>query len=157
MQRNWSGVSWRVWGGFALTVALCLGVVVPVSAKLTTIKLSGPMAPSGSIYSYVMSPDSRYAVYRADQDVHNVWELYSVPIAGGAPVNAAAAQSQLDSLRKKQKALAERVVSLARKHAFSRVRVGLEATNLGALPRALPPGRGPRWRRSPKTPPSAGR
>ena len=63
------------------------------------VKLNGKLIQGGNI-SYVdiildkyipqinvrISPDSRYVVYQADQDVDEIFELYSVPIGGGNPV-----------------------------------------------------------------------
>ncbi|MCJ7661259.1 MAG: hypothetical protein MUO67_19085, partial [Anaerolineales bacterium] len=50
------------------------------------VKLNGEMVDDGSVdYFYiVISPDSKYVVYRADQDSRTVDELYSVPINGPA-------------------------------------------------------------------------
>jgi Tol biopolymer transport system component len=66
--------------------------------ELYSVPIEGPASagvklnlslPSGSSVSTVpghvhISPDSSRVVYRADQDRHNMWELYSVPIAGPA-------------------------------------------------------------------------
>ena len=53
----------------------------------TPIKISGPMVSNGDVQneSFEISPDGSLAVYRADQDTNNVFELYSVPINGGTP------------------------------------------------------------------------
>jgi len=62
---------------------------VPIEGPASAgVKLNLPL-PSGSSVSTVpghvhISPDSSRVVYRADQDRHNMWELYSVPIAGPA-------------------------------------------------------------------------
>jgi Tol biopolymer transport system component len=57
-------------------------------------RLSGPLTAGGEVSdgwstvspAFRISPDGRYAVYRADQEVDEQFELYSVPLAGGAPV-----------------------------------------------------------------------
>jgi len=51
-----------------------------------TVRLNEEMVDDSSVdYFYiVISPDSRYVVYRADQDSRTVDELYSVPIDGPA-------------------------------------------------------------------------
>ena len=63
--------SWRV-----LAVAVASAYAMP--AKLNT-----PPAPGGQTRQFVLSPNSTRAVYRADQDTDEVFELYSVPIGGG--------------------------------------------------------------------------
>lgn len=53
-----------------------------------TVKLNTPFAPFNGFASVVdpfkISPDSSRVVYHADQDTNFVFELYSVPITGGA-------------------------------------------------------------------------
>jgi dipeptidyl aminopeptidase/acylaminoacyl peptidase len=52
------------------------------------VKLNGSLVSGGDIpdLDFQVSPDSSRVVYRADQDTDGVWELYSVPLAGGSPV-----------------------------------------------------------------------
>ena len=48
----------------------------------TSVKFSGALTPAGSVLSgYKFSPDGARVAYRADQDVLDRTELYSVPIA----------------------------------------------------------------------------
>jgi len=50
-----------------------------------TAKLSGPMIADGDVVyrGFAISPDGGTVVYRADQDIDYVNELFSVPVAGG--------------------------------------------------------------------------
>ncbi|KAA3659094.1 MAG: hypothetical protein DWQ04_23260 [Chloroflexi bacterium] len=43
------------------------------------------MQPFSKVDYYKVSPDGKYAVYRADPDVDNVYETFVVPINGGTP------------------------------------------------------------------------
>jgi Tol biopolymer transport system component len=54
----------------------------------TTITLSAPLVASGSIelFSFSITPDSRYVIYLADPDGDARNDLYRVPIEGGLPV-----------------------------------------------------------------------
>ncbi|MCH2065069.1 MAG: hypothetical protein MK194_15245, partial [Roseibacillus sp.] len=50
-----------------------------------TTKLNGALPAGGNAFSgFQVSPDGSTVVYVADQDTNNVFELYSVPIGGGA-------------------------------------------------------------------------
>src|SRR5690606_3168558 len=46
------------------------------------VKLSGDMQPSGDVDNYLLSPDSRYVVYRADAETDDAYELYSAATTG---------------------------------------------------------------------------
>ena len=58
------------------------------------VKLNAPLVAGGNInrssdkrdFNAFISSDDRYVVYLADQEMHEVYELYSVPIKGGTPV-----------------------------------------------------------------------
>ena len=52
------------------------------------VKLNGALVANGDVYSYgfQFSPDSSRVLYLADQDTDGVYEIYSVPIGGGAAV-----------------------------------------------------------------------
>ena len=58
---------------------------VPLAGGAVT-QLNGPLVAGGSVIktSPDISPDSQRVVYGADQDTDAVFELYSVPLAGGA-------------------------------------------------------------------------
>jgi Tol biopolymer transport system component len=60
---------------------------VPSTGGVPT-KVSGALVSGGDVSSTssVFSPDSSRIVYRADQDQDNIFELYSVPSAGGSSV-----------------------------------------------------------------------
>lgn len=47
------------------------------------LRLTPEMTEGGDVTDAKVSPDGRYAVYRADQDEDEVFELYSVPVNGG--------------------------------------------------------------------------
>ena len=50
-------------------------------------QLSGKMVLYGDVvHGFMISPNSKHVVYRADQDTDEVLEIYSVPITGGTPV-----------------------------------------------------------------------
>jgi Tol biopolymer transport system component len=48
------------------------------------IKLNGPLVADGYVFDFQISPDSNRVVYQADQDTHDAFEFYSVPIGGPA-------------------------------------------------------------------------
>ncbi len=59
---------------------------VPIDGSAPARRISGPMAPGGSVsMNPQVSFDSLVVVYRADQDADEVHELYSAPIDGSAP------------------------------------------------------------------------
>jgi Tol biopolymer transport system component len=61
---------------------------VPIGGG-TPVRLNGPLVSGGDVladYNIKISADSSRVVYRADQDTNDVFELYSVPIGGGAPI-----------------------------------------------------------------------
>jgi Tol biopolymer transport system component len=84
MQRRATG---RV--GFSLRI-LALGFALSLAlasvAHAAFFKLSGTMPPTGDVTFVDTSPDGVYAIYQAAQDVVDARDLYSVPLAGGAPV-----------------------------------------------------------------------
>lgn len=45
-----------------------------------TRRLSAPTVPMGSVHAFSITPDSRYVVYRADQDSDETVELYASPL-----------------------------------------------------------------------------
>jgi hypothetical protein len=59
---------------------------VPLDGSALPTKLNGAMTTGGDIgeNGYQISADGSWVVYIADQDVDNVYELYSVPIDGSA-------------------------------------------------------------------------
>jgi hypothetical protein len=60
---------------------------VPLSGPAEQgVKLNGVLVPGGTILfdDFLISPDSEWVVYRADQSTDDVIELYSVPIEGPA-------------------------------------------------------------------------
>jgi len=50
------------------------------------VELSGQMVANGKVKDFAISADSGCVVYRADQETHNVFELYGVAISGGNAV-----------------------------------------------------------------------
>lgn len=51
----------------------------------SAVQLSGSMVAGGEVsLGFEISPDSRYVVYRANQDAYMTYELYSVPLTGPA-------------------------------------------------------------------------
>lgn len=65
---------------YCLTAPSAFGVIV-------NTKLSGPLVAGGDVQNFKISPNSRWVIYRADQDTDEAVELYSVPILGdGVPV-----------------------------------------------------------------------
>lgn len=58
---------------------------VPLAGPASAgIKLNDTVVDGGSLYSFLISPDSKTVVYNGDQDTYEVEELYSVPISGAA-------------------------------------------------------------------------
>jgi len=58
---------------------------VPISGPASAgVKLNGALVANGEVLNWAISPDSSRVVYRADQQTDEVWELYSVPLAGPA-------------------------------------------------------------------------
>jgi Tol biopolymer transport system component len=59
---------------------------VPFDLSAPPVKLSGPLASSLSdVDEFAISPNSTHVIYRGDQDLYGVEELYSAPIDGSAP------------------------------------------------------------------------
>jgi Tol biopolymer transport system component len=52
----------------------------PIDASLPKVLLNGAMQSGGDVFQFGLSSDSNYAVYRADQDVESLGELYSSPL-----------------------------------------------------------------------------
>lgn len=59
---------------------------VPIGGG-TPVKLNGPMVAGGDVEldNILITSDNATVIYRADQETNNVFELYSVPLAGGTP------------------------------------------------------------------------
>lgn len=56
---------------------------VPINGPSTEAqKLSGELVFGGEVQSFEIAPSGDYVVYWADQDIDEVMELYSVPVAG---------------------------------------------------------------------------
>jgi len=53
------------------------------SDEQTPVKISGDLMEGENVEFFNISPDGTRVVYMADQDMDNVFELYSVPIGGG--------------------------------------------------------------------------
>lgn len=73
------------WAG-SITVLLMVVLTATASADPVNRKISGTMPSFGDVFgipSAQISPDGQMVVYRADQDVDGVDELYSVPATGG--------------------------------------------------------------------------
>lgn len=73
---------------FAIIIALTLSLasVVPNQAMIINRKLSGDMLDFGDVKNFKISPDGQYVVFCADRYIDHIYELFSVPIAGGEPV-----------------------------------------------------------------------
>ncbi len=61
---------------------------VPINGG-ASVKLNGALTPGGNVLllqssAFLVSPDGSTVVYAADQDADEVFELFSVPITGGA-------------------------------------------------------------------------
>jgi Tol biopolymer transport system component len=58
---------------------------VPVAGPSSAgVKLNKTLVAGGQVWSWWISPDSSRVVYQAEQDTDEVWEVYSVPLAGPA-------------------------------------------------------------------------
>ena len=53
-------------------------------AAAEPVKLNAALVPGGNVFHSFISPDAAWVVYLADQDTNELFELYSVPIAGPA-------------------------------------------------------------------------
>ncbi len=60
----------------------------PIDGSAAPVKLNGALAAGGTVSDgeFQIGADSSRVVYIADLDADEVWELYSAPIGGGAPV-----------------------------------------------------------------------
>jgi len=68
---------------------------VPIDASASPVKLNGPLVAGGDVLFYnpgfEISADGTRAVYRADQEIDGIDELYGVPIDGSsAPIKLSA-------------------------------------------------------------------
>ena len=72
---------------YVLFVTLLLTMLVSIPVHAATLKLSTPNPNGDGVSYFEVSPDSQFVVYITDHDTPNIYELYSVPISGGAPIN----------------------------------------------------------------------
>ena len=60
----------------------------PLDGSAAPVKLNGPLVEGGTLYDYIgafhISPDGSRVVYRADQEMDDVQELYVAPVDGSA-------------------------------------------------------------------------
>jgi hypothetical protein len=57
----------------------------PIDGSSTPVKLNGPLVGSGHVeFGFAISPDGSHVVYLADQDIFDVFELFSAPIDGSS-------------------------------------------------------------------------
>lgn len=64
-----------------LLIIICLMTVISMTSQ---VKLHPALSADSSIEYYEVSPDGNTVVYIADRDTDDVFEIYSVPISGGA-------------------------------------------------------------------------
>ncbi len=89
----------RLWGMLGLCVWLVMlplptRAAEPPAPQSDTVrrfnfKLSGDLVAGGNVTNlprFQLSPDGRTAVFVADKETDNTFELYSVPVRGGTPV-----------------------------------------------------------------------
>lgn len=62
---------------------------VQAGPQIRVTKLSGTMPDFGSVGSFRISPDGLHAIYRADQEIDERYDFYSVALAGTVPVRIA--------------------------------------------------------------------
>ncbi len=92
---TWAG-SWTRWTSVQTVNGSCTGTIPCSRALTSSIRFrwtpsQGPRRISGLLPwngrgDFRISADSQHVVYTAQQDTGGVWELYSVPIAGGQTV-----------------------------------------------------------------------
>jgi Tol biopolymer transport system component len=70
----------------AALLVVVLGLVLSGEAAAGNIRVSGVMPDFGAVQEFEVSPDGRYVVYRADQELDNAINIYSVELTGGSPV-----------------------------------------------------------------------
>src|SRR5262249_32205298 len=56
----------------------------PVAASQPTVPVSGAMVAGGDVTAFALTPDGTRAVYRADQDSDETFELFEAPLDGSA-------------------------------------------------------------------------
>ncbi len=66
-------------------LAACALLFAPAALLAQGQRLSAPMPPGSDVDSFLVSADGAHAVYRADQEVDGVFELYSVALDLGTP------------------------------------------------------------------------
>lgn len=79
----------RTLGSAVLAAAVVLAAAHPLPAAAAFAKLSGVLPSGATVVSFQVSPDGRYVVYglgQAGSSTGAVLALYSVPLAGGAPI-----------------------------------------------------------------------
>ncbi len=83
------GKARRAWLWQMILLFLVTNSPLPLTlaqAQAPNIKLNGPLVSGGNVEEFQISPDNTHVVYKADQDTDGLFELYSVPLAGGTPV-----------------------------------------------------------------------
>lgn len=74
----------RALAALAVGAWLCAGAAPRAGAA--TDKLNAPLTEAGDVLTFAVSPNGARVVYRADDQVDGLANLFSVPIGGGAPV-----------------------------------------------------------------------
>ena len=57
----------------------------PVDGSATRVRLSDPLPSGANVFSFLISADSQYVTYHADQNVVGLRELFSAPTDGSSP------------------------------------------------------------------------
>jgi Tol biopolymer transport system component len=68
---------------WAIIAGLLCGMPLAMAEETAALTLNDPLVPGGQVCSFLLAPDGRAVVYRADQDTDQMTELYSVPPEGG--------------------------------------------------------------------------
>jgi Tol biopolymer transport system component len=79
------------WSLSILVLAGYLAPLLAAGAEVQNWKLNDPLVEGGNAGDFAISPNGQWVVYRADRDIDEVYELFSVPIHGGTPVRLNAA------------------------------------------------------------------
>jgi hypothetical protein len=77
------------WIALLAAALICLGL--SGAALAGYVKVSGVMPEFGSVSLFELSPDGRYAVYTADQELDGAFNIYSVLLPDGSPVRLGSA------------------------------------------------------------------
>ena len=72
------------WKRFFLCVMMAHSILLTSTddAAAQSLKLNSPLVDGGNVLAFRITGDNTHVIYRADQDINETIDLYSVPLSG---------------------------------------------------------------------------